>query len=352
MTAETPDAAISRQPVRIGLFGRLGIAIKTLIAMVLCLTPVTAVLVLGWFMRIMRRETAIAIARTAAPHDGKPLRRKEALTRLASIETFAPMVPFPGWWRGLWETVRSGLRATLAIAVATLPFGAVLLISWWAGWENSFNKGYEQAWVGPTLALAGTLLGIFVLAHLPMALAHHAAERRIGAIWAIGLIRRLIARVRWRYLMLTIVTVLAAAPIYLTQIVPTFIEDVAPGLDLGDLDAVETFAVQWYGAATIYLVIVLIILRRWSARLYARAALRERAPETHFANETMTAVGAGIAAPDRAPGRLGGVVVWLGLAACWLAFLAALYVAQFANHAWWIWVNHPVTGLPWIFRTV
>lgn len=35
-------------------------------------------------------------------------------------------------------------------------------------------------------------------------------------------------------------------------------------------------------------------------------------------------------------------------AATWTAFIAQLYVAQFANHAWWNWLNHPLIGLPWI----
>ena len=51
-----------------------------------------------------------------------------------------------------------------------------------------------------------------------------------------------------------------------------------------------------------------------------------------------------------APGRIGGVIAGVLMFAGWLAFLSALYVAQFANHGWWNWISFPLTGLPWIFR--
>ena len=48
--------------------------------------------------------------------------------------------------------------------------------------------------------------------------------------------------------------------------------------------------------------------------------------------------------------RWPGILTTLLTAAAWFGFIAALYVAQFANHAWWNWVSFPMVGLPWIFR--
>jgi hypothetical protein len=49
-------------------------------------------------------------------------------------------------------------------------------------------------------------------------------------------------------------------------------------------------------------------------------------------------------------GWAGAAISSVLLVAVWFGLIAQLYVAQFANHAWWNWINHPIIGLPWIFR--
>ncbi len=328
--------------VRARLFGLISIVI----AMVLALTPVTAILVLGWFMRIMRRETAIALYRFGAPEK----KRKQTLAQMAASHELSPIHRFPGWWRGLAETLRAGLKATIVLAVATLPYGSLLLLSWWAGWENSFNKGYEQAWVGPLLAVLGLLLAIFVLIHLPMALAHHAAERRVGAIFELRTVRQLIRCVSWRYMIFTVFIVLASAPVYLSQIVPTFIEGVFPDLATAGPEELKAFALRWHVGFSVYLILALLILRRWGARLYARAVLANGGEGGEFTAMVQQSLGIPQPAESKASSRLARGVTSLVMATAWFGFIAALYVAQFANHAWWNWLNHPIVGVPWIFR--
>lgn len=336
---ERPNRA---RGVRARLFGLISIVI----AMILALTPVTAILVLGWLMRIMRRETAIALYRYGATEK----KRKLVLARMAATPELTHIHRFPGWWTGLAETLRAGLKATIALAVATLPFGALLLLSWWAGWENSFNKGYEQAWVGPLLALFGLLLAIFVLVHLPMALAHHAAERRVGALLELRVVRAFIRRVPWRYMVFTLCMVAASAPVYLSQIVPTFIEGVFPELATAGPEELQAFALRWHVGFSVYLVLVLLLLRRWSARLYARAVLANGGQGGEFTSLVQQSLELPRQVENKPVGRLTRLVTSLIMAAAWFGFIAALYVAQFANHAWWSWLNHPILGLPWIFR--
>jgi hypothetical protein len=331
--------------VRRTMLGRFSAAAKIAIAVLLALTPITAILMLGWMVRLMRRETAIAIVQTE-----HGIGRNAALQRLASAG-HRDLVRFPGWWRGLWDTVKTGAATLVVVAIATLPFGALMLIGWWAGWENSFNKGYEQAWVGRALAFAGIAVAIFVLSHWPMMLSHYAAERRIGAIAELGVVRRLIGRVRWRYLGLSVMSVLAAAPIFLAQILPTFIEKIHPALISADPAQIASFAGRWHLAATVYSVLALIVLRRRAARLYARAILLEQPANAHFARDVARTTNV---PPSASPGkrvrRISAAVAGMLTAGAWLAFIAALYIAQFANHAWWNWVNHPLVGLPWVFR--
>ena len=44
------------------------------------------------------------------------------------------------------------------LGLFTLPPAVILLFSWYAGWNNSFNKSYEQAVVGPLSCLFGRFL--------------------------------------------------------------------------------------------------------------------------------------------------------------------------------------------------
>ncbi len=334
--------------------------ISTAVAIVLSLNPLGAVLVLGWLMRVMRRETAITSIREL-----RRVSRSEALTLLASRPAWAALGPWTGWLRasqpkysrlgrcfgGLAETVKLAAVSALALALATLPFTALLLLSWWAGWENSFNKGYEQAWAGPGLALLGILAALFVLQHLPMATAHLAAERRFAAMFDLQTVRALVRAERWRNLRLALITVIAALPIAGAQILPAFIETWRPGFAELPAEIIEAVATQWHVLPTIYLGLALILIRRAQSRCYARAALSLASARTTFCNDIAAAfdpAGARPASPKR--GRLGGFIAGLLLTAIWAAFIAQLYMAQFANHAWWNWLNHPLIGLPWIYR--
>ena len=351
MSAETSVRAPALEgAARRGVFHRIAAVANIAIALVLCLTPFTAVVVLGWIVRLMRREIVIEVARHSQPDGRRDVSRKAALMKMSTLQQLEVTARFPGWWKGFWDTIRSAFRAITAVSLAILPFGTILLLSWWAGWENSFNKGYEQAWVGPVLAAIGSALAVFTLVHLPMALAHHAAEQRVGAIWSLGLIRRLIGRVRWRYLMLTLATIFLSAPLFLIQILPTFIESIYPELATASPAEIEEFSLRYFGAATVYLVLFLFVLRRWAARLYARAALLHQSSELHFIHQVADTLDRPPAPARPAPGRTGGIITGVLMVAAWLAFVAALYVAQFANHAWWNWISFPLTGLPWIFR--
>ncbi len=332
------------------LLGRLAwrasIAGKMAVAIVLALTPVTTIAVLGWLMRIMRRETVLALSMY-----GHGQSRKEALAQVGSTGQLAELARFPGWWRGLWSTLKTGVWATIAVGLAVLPYGFLLMVSWWAGWENSFNKGYEQAWVGPTLGLLGITVALATLLHLPMALAHFAFEGRLASIADIGRVRRLIAQVRWRYVWFSFVSVVLSVPLFASRALPTFIEAYYPGFATAAETEVAAVAFRWQFFPTIYLIIVLVFLRRWVARLYARALLAlgtagfGEAGRVAGLLEIKEHPGA-----QRTPRAIGGVVATILIAAFWMAFIAMLYISQFANHAWWNWGSQPIVALPWVFR--
>ncbi len=328
---------------------RLGMALTLAGALLLMLLPPTAVLVLGWIVRLMRRETAIAML-IASGAGG----RAAAVERLAESRALDTLAPFPGWWRGIWRTCKDGLAALAALTLSLAPVGGLLLLSWWAGWENSFNKGYEQAWVGPAMALAGIAVGIITLVHLPMAFAHLAAEGRLSAVFEFHSVRRLIGAVRWRYAGLVLLTVLLSAPLFLAQILPTFIEKITPQIIDADAATIEQIARRWHVTASVYALAILFFLRRAAARLYARAVVDLPAGTSAFADKVRATLALPAAQPCARPARsfMSLVVTSLVMSTAWFGFFAMLYIAQFANHAWWNWINHPLLGLPWVFRVL
>lgn len=305
MTASTlPAAGFGR-----GVLGRLAGLVRLAAAVVLALHPFGAVLVLGWLMRLMRDEEALARGRLG----GAAVPRRAALPRWLGLRT-------------LWMTLRDGVTALLTLLAGTLPFTALWLLAWWGGWENSFNKGYEQAWVGPVVALAGVGVALPLLARLPMALAHQAAEGRMSAFFARRRVAQLIRAAGWRYVALAAVATLAAMPLFALTALPTFVEGWRPGFADRGPEEIEAFVARYRLAATAYLVLALVALRRWAARLHARAALRLEA------------------------GPIGLGAGWLlRTALLWaLAFglVAQVYVGQFANHQWVAWLLPPLQVLP------
>ncbi|MEL6265922.1 MAG: hypothetical protein AAFR52_09805 [Pseudomonadota bacterium] len=324
-TAEAPAALLA--PPR-GLVPALGGLLSRAVAVLLALHPLGAVLVLGWLMRLMRAEDGLA-------------RR-----RLSTAEALPRRAPLPGWLTadpgtaqgrtarllgGLWQNLRDGLAALATLLAGTLPFTLLWLLAWWGGWENSFNKGYEQSWVGPTVALTGVALALPLLARLPMALAHQAAEGRMSAFFARRDVSRLIRAAGWRYAALMVATAIAALPLFALKGLPVFVEDWSPGFTARNEAGVEAFANVYRLLATAYLVLALIMLRRRAARLHARASL---------------AVEAG--GPRRGPvAGLGHVLRSAVLWTASFAIVAQVFVAQFVNHQWVAWLLPPLATLPW-----
>ncbi len=236
------------------------------------------------------------------------------------------------WFGALIENARLGLAALLTIAATTLPFTVLWLLSWWGGWENSFNKGYEQAWVGPLVGLIGVVIALPLLTYLPMALAHQAAEGRMAAFFQVARVRRLIRRAGWRYVGLCLLVMLAALPLFVVKAAPTFVEGWSPGFLDRNSEEIAAFAATYRLWATVYVVLALIFLRRLTARLYGRAVVAdERAPS---AKPLLAGLGT----------VLRTVLIW----SIWLGLIAQLFVGQFVNHLWIGWLNPPLVGLPWL----
>ena len=59
-----------------------------------------------------------------------------------------------------WLNVRLGVQGAFNTWVLTLPACVLMLFGWYDGWNNSFNKGYEQFLVAPGISWLGIMLFI------------------------------------------------------------------------------------------------------------------------------------------------------------------------------------------------
>lgn len=290
------------------------------IGSLLCTTPFTAVIVLGWMLRHMRSVTDRRLGGTSAGQ------RYSVRTNWLLGHTGSGRVA--RCFGGLWLNVSIGVSGFVTLAIATLPFSGLWLLSWWAGWENSFNKGYEQSWVGASLGLAGVVIGLFIMPLLPMAVAHMASERRWSALFEISRIRRLVGLASWHYVILSLLLVLGAVPVFAFRLFPVFVEHIIPGFTDLSADAVSDIAGMLAVLKGLYVFVAMVLLRGWSARVYSAAVLQ---------------AGAG-----RRAGKLGRFSRMVLLPVIWFGLVAQIYVGQFLNHNWVFWTNHPFLLLPWL----
>lgn len=327
-----------------GVMRRLLRTLKNLIiGTFMCVTPPTAVVALGWMLRDMRGASVRRINPYVDASAGAVnwIRGPREAGLLAS------------WFGGLWRNIRTGVCGFSGLAVAALPFTALWIFSWWAGWENSFNKGYEQAWVGPVVGLTGVAISLVVLPHLPMALAHRAVERRWAALFELRRIRQLIAYAGWRYVFLAVFTVIAALPLTAARGMPVFAEQLAPQLANLPAADLEALSLQIALAKAAYIFVILVILRRWMAIVHSMAVLRVVPAATSAlwrgsVVAELVAHNGSATTPAYVPWRLGRIVRAVLLVFIWFGLVAQIYISQFLNYSWWLWLSHPFVVLPWL----
>jgi hypothetical protein len=266
----------------------------------LCLHPVTAIIALGWLTRRM----AAIMGAGATPGWLMGPTGAGRVTRV---------------FGGLGANIRDGVRTLAGLALLTLPFSALWLGAWWAGWENSFNKGYEQAAIGPAVWLGATIPALLILAHLPFALAHAAREGRLGAFAEWQSIRRMRAAAGWRAAWLALMSVILSLPFLGAQALPVFVEHIVPGFAAMTPEDQHSIAGMIALLTALYSFASLYMLRGMAARIALRAS----------AKAWLTPL-------------------WLILScAIWFGLVAQIVIAQFMNYDPLKWLTHPMYLLPW-----
>jgi multisubunit Na+/H+ antiporter MnhB subunit len=247
---------------------------------------------------------------------------------------------------GLATNIRAGFGAVLSLAIATFPFAVFWLVAWWAGWENSFNKGYEQAFVGPLVGLSGIAVFALTMIYLPLALAHQAVERRAFALFELRRVRSAAAHAGWRYTIWGLTVLIFALPVFAARGLPVFAEGIAPQFAEMTSEEIAALRARIDLATAAYVFVAATLLRVWSAGIYARAVLRAQSgPEADlWKNTALSYTRIGSAGRPWAVSRWMHIVL---LFMIWTSVAVLVFVGQFLNHEWHIWLTHPFVFLPW-----
>lgn len=322
---------LSRPAYRASRLSRLGALLgNAAIGTALTTLPVLSLLALGWLTRRMGHSSRTRFGTAEVP-PGWLLGPRETGRIVRSLG-------------GLGANVRAGLITLTALLAWTLPFTLLWLGAWWAGWENSFNKGYEQAFVGPSTFLFGTLVAAMVLPALPLMLAHLATEDRLSAAFDLRRLRSVIAQSGWRIPALMALTTALSLPFAAARGLITTATDWAPGLQdmspdqIADIKGWITLALAAWAFLSLWL------LRTLAARIYTRAAPRAAGRKPGLWDGTEAAEAA---EPAQNPSRVMTLIWYLIAMALTAGFSFLVLSGQFLDHAWWRWTFHPYLTLPW-----
>jgi hypothetical protein len=355
-----------------------------LVAATLCQVLVFSVLVVGWVQRVSRRWIVARWWELAgAPGADFPefVRGDVSTEDLAAWPSWilGPKRNEPPTWRarmrrlagGLWENLRLGILSSITTAILVLPGSLIWAGAWYAGWQNSFNKGYEHAWLGPTLFILGIPLWIAAMLYVPMAQMRQASTARWQSFFEVRLVWHLIQR-RWLASvgLASLYAVLNLVP-SLTKIAP-IIGPLTPGEVAVDLASALSKSEKFHWNVTFAALIpALMLLRRVAARNYA-TAVRDAVQagsisEDQLADGEWTALQRlGLIAVRPAPerSRWMRLLVWLGTrtgqivaaavtAGLWAIVVAQILVSEFVvktdmGRGWW---NQPLIQMPWFDYT-
>jgi len=273
---------------------------------------------------------------------------------------------FKAFSYSLWLNLKIGVQAIFNTLVFTIPAGALMLFSWYAGWHNSFNKGYEQAPVGPLTGVAGIICFIAAMHYVPMAQIRQASTGNWRSFYQFRILWQLI-RKRWHACLgLAILYTALAVPFTIAKTAPTFFSKNPALVALPPVKALA-FAKAYYFYTAFILFASYLLLRIVAAKIYASSvvaciqsgALPEDAlaenewetlhrldlitvrpePARHFLVRTITWCGT----------KLGRATVGVALFFVWFFFIGQAYISEFMIKTEYGrgWLNQPYVQLPW-----
>ena len=310
----------------------------------LCLTIPTAIFLTGWIYRLAQVQ-ALSTWRRLAKKEGFELDHKQ-VSRL------------PSW--SFKKNIKTGFFAVVnAFAITLLP-GVIMYFSWYAGWDNSFNKGYEQFSVGALTGFLGVFLLALAMLYLPMAQARQAVSGSGRAFWDLRRVRRAAFASPVSSFLLALGYLIGGFALMLPPVLIIFVNAGWDGLQAKTPEEIKGILNLYYlfwCAAVIFP--GFLVLKIAGARIYARTTyhsyrgghldLDELTPmeQDWLAKLPQEQLPKKVVARSfiRIPAR---ILIYL----LWVAFVFQIYVTQFFVYEGGTrWLRHPLVQLPW-FRPI
>ncbi|MCI0540161.1 MAG: hypothetical protein L0Z50_33560 [Verrucomicrobiales bacterium] len=366
--------------------------LKLFVGMALCQSVLGAMAVVGWTYRWMQRVVLQQWWKAGAAS-----RNRQTFAEFAAADPrTAQHVHWPNWFlaqnfresirarrnsgnsgtsivtlfkslgESMWTNVRLGFQGIFNTWVLTLPAGVLWLFSWYDGWGNSFNKGYEQAWVGPAIGVAGIALFIASMLYVPMAQVRQGMTGNWRSFYEFRLVWTLVRR-RWlANAGLAALYSLCSVPGMVLLSVIAFLPNINPGFTDLTSEQAHAFLSRYYFWAALWVFPAFVLLRLVAARSYATALLK--AVQTGAVVTELLAENEWQALhrldllqlePTRPRHPVIRVAAWAGTRAgrvtfgivtgfLWFTFVAQIYIAHFFNYVGAQgWLNQPLVQLPW-----
>ena len=271
--------------------------------------------------------------------------------------------------RSLAFNIKVGLQGIFNTWVLTMPACILWLFSWYDGWNNSFNKGYEQAIVGPGVGVLGIFVFIAAMMYVPLAQARQAVTGDWRSFYNFSFVWRLVRRHWLACLILAGLTSLFFLPLIIMKTAPQFFGTGAKLANMTDKQVIQ-FLNGYFFACAFLVFPLFVALRVLAARIYARGILHgvqtgEISVTDLASRERLELQRLNLIQVNPPRSRhvllrvarstsslvLFGAGIW-ATAFLWFTFVAQLYISEFFSYHGMIgWLNQPLIQLPW-FRYV
>lgn len=369
---------------------------KYIVGVFFCLSILGATMIVGWTYRLAQRAALrYWWMRSHHRNSGERVRH-----HLARQDPDHEHLHWPNWFAHqnfrrtirraregsrsipafLWQLLKApfhslalnlkiGLQGIFNTWVLTMPACVLWLFSWYDGWNNSFNKGYEQAPVGPLTGILGIVLFIAAMLYVPLAQARQAVTGDWRSFYNFSFIWRLVRRHWLACLLLAGVTSLFFVPLMILKTAPYFIGSQPQYADMTNAQLLKALNNYFFGAALLVFPFY-VFLRILAAHIYARGVLRgiqtgeidisDLAPKERMELHRLNLIQVNPPRSRHVLLRVATSTTSLalfvgGLAATgfvWFTFVAQIYVSEFfMYHELLAWLNQPLVQLPW-FRYI
>lgn len=387
--------AIRRGGFLRGVWGCILAAVKYLVGVIGCLSPIGAVIVAGWTYRLMQRsafrgwyhrsglrEQGMSFADFAASdeqtaaHTHYPnwIVRQNALAALRGEEFTGVSGSLPVRFgrvaaHSLWLNIKLGTQAVFNSFVLTLPGAVLMLLGWQHGWSISFNKVYEQAYEGRIISAIGIAMSLAAMLYLPMAQARQAVTGNWRSFWQFKLVRRIIRRQWWQCVALAAIYAAASLVVAAGRIAPMGVGNSRQAATMSDAQLLAAVNNAFF-IACLFIFPLFVLVKCIAARIYAGGVLKlvrdgELAGDDLEPAERIVLDRLGLLQAQLRPRRhviVRAAMGFTGLFArggavlvaliVWFILITQIYFSQFMVYLPGAgWLTHPLVQLPW-FRFI